>query len=160
MREFLKGLELDQETIDTIMAEYGKNVTGLREQLQEYKTKVGDYETQVKELNETIATNKESLENLEQLTNENKNLKADAQLNSTHVKKEFSRFVRSEVMDKVNDTTDFAKALEDYKKENPQYFGDTVVTKTQSSPNLTNGGTQAPTTSSIMNDLLRGNRNN
>ncbi len=63
-------------------------------------------------------------------------------------------------MDKVNDTTDFAKALEDYKKENPQYFGDTVVTKTQSSPNLTNGGTQAPTTSSIMNDLLRGNRNN
>ena len=26
MREFLKGLELDKETIDTIMAEYGKSV--------------------------------------------------------------------------------------------------------------------------------------
>ena len=25
MREFLKGLELDEQTIDTIMAEYGKS---------------------------------------------------------------------------------------------------------------------------------------
>ena len=34
MREFLKGLDLDKETIDTIMAEYGKNVQGLKEQIK------------------------------------------------------------------------------------------------------------------------------
>lgn len=161
MREFLKGLELDSETIDSIMAEYGKNVTGLKEQLQEYKAKVTDYEAKVTELNGTIESNKKSLENLETLTNENKTLKADAQLRDTKVKKEFSKFVRSEVMDKVNDKVDFATALEDYKKENPQYFGETVVVKTQTAPNLSNGQTP-PTTSSIMNDLIRGvnNRNN
>lgn len=32
MREFLKGLDLDNETVDTIMAEYGKNMQGLKEQ--------------------------------------------------------------------------------------------------------------------------------
>ena len=31
MREFLKGLELDKETIDTIMAEHGKLLTGTKE---------------------------------------------------------------------------------------------------------------------------------
>lgn len=36
-REFLKGLELDNEVIDSIMAEYGKGVQGLREQLEELK---------------------------------------------------------------------------------------------------------------------------
>lgn len=49
MREFLKGLELDKETIDTIMAEYGKNVQGLREQLDEYKTKANELELKFKE---------------------------------------------------------------------------------------------------------------
>jgi Phage minor structural protein GP20. len=31
MREFLKGLDFDQETIDTIMAEHGKLLTGVKE---------------------------------------------------------------------------------------------------------------------------------
>ena len=31
MREFLKGLDLDKELIDTIMAEHGKEITGLKE---------------------------------------------------------------------------------------------------------------------------------
>ena len=33
MREFLKGLELDSELIDTIMAEHGKLVTKDKEEL-------------------------------------------------------------------------------------------------------------------------------
>ena len=60
-------------------------------------------------------------------------------------------------MSNVNDETDFATALESYKKENPQYFGDTVVKKVQSSPNLT-GGAKEVTTNDIMNDILRGTR--
>ena len=39
-REFLEGLELDKETIDTIMAEYGKNTQGLREEKEKLKAQV------------------------------------------------------------------------------------------------------------------------
>ena len=64
MREFLKGLELDRETINTIMAEIGKQHQGLKEQIQEYRKKVNDYESQVKDLNSTIENNSKELENL------------------------------------------------------------------------------------------------
>lgn len=159
MREFLKGLDLDKETIDTIMAEYGKNVTGLKEQIEDYKKQVSDFEGQVKDLTEKNEKNEESLKTLETLTNENKDLKADIQLNGVNVKKEFSKFVRSEVMSRVDDKTDFSKALEGYKKENPQFFGDVQVKKVQTSPSL-NGGTPPETTNTIMNDLIRSVKNN
>lgn len=52
MREFLKGLELDKETIDSIMAEYGKNVQGLKEEKEELKNKITSYESDIKNLKE------------------------------------------------------------------------------------------------------------
>ena len=160
MREFLKGLELDKETIDSIMAEHGKLLTGLKEQVDDYRKEVESYKTQINELNSTIETNNKSLENLQTLTNENKDLKAELQMNGSNVKKEFSKFVRSEVMANVNDETDFTKALETYKKDNPQYFGEVVVKKVQSSPSLNTGGNQPQTTNNIMNDIIRGAKNN
>lgn len=93
------------------------------------------------------------------LTNEIKLLKAQIQVDNSNCKKEFSKFVTSEVMSLVNDTNDFESVLKDYKKNNPQYFGETVITKTQTAPSL-NNGTQPQTTSSIMNNLIRGARNN
>lgn len=157
MREFLKGLELDPETIDTIMAEYGKNVTNYKEAIESYKEEVNGYKQQVDELNGKLESDQKSLEDLQAITNENKDLKAQLQMSDSNVKKEFSKFVTTEVMSNVNDETDFATALESYKKENPQYFGDTVVKKVQSSPNLT-GGAKEVTTNDIMNDILRGTR--
>ena len=156
MREFLKGLELDEETIDTIMAEVGKGYTKLREEVDELKTQNLDYQGKINELNSTIEGNTKSLENLETLTNENKDLKAELQMRGSNVKKEFSKFVRNEIMSKVDDDNDFESVLDNYKKENPQYFGETVVKKVQSSPTLGNGETQPQTTNSIMNDILRG----
>lgn len=159
MREFLKGLELDKETIDTIMAEVGKQHQGLKEQIDDYKAQVEDYQNQVKELNGTIENNTKDLETLQNLTNENKDLKAQIQMSDSHVKKEFMKFVSNEVSSHVDDETDFATALESYKKENPQYFGETVVKKVQSSPNLSSGGAKETTTSDIMNDIIRGAKN-
>ena len=75
-------------------------------------------------------------------------------MNGSNVKKEFSKFVTSEVMSQVNDETDFATALENYKNENPQYFGETVVKKVQTSPKLNNNSGGA-NTNSIMNDVIR-----
>jgi chromosome segregation ATPase len=159
MREFLRGLELDEETVDTIMAEYGKNVTKFKEQVEEYKDKISGYDNQIKELNSTIEKNSKDLESLQNMTNENKNLKAQLQMSGSNVRKEFSKFVTNEVMSKVDDEHDFESVLKSYKKDNPQYFGEAVTHKVQTSPNLNGGGTTAPqTTNSIMNDILRSAR--
>ena len=163
MREFLKGLELDKETIDTIMAEHGKLITEAKEQILELKTQVNGFETEkqkyeskLKDYETKMLESKQSLKNYEDLTNENKQLKSQMQLNESNVKKEFSKFVANEVLSQVNDENDFASVLENYKKENPQYFGESIVKKVQSSPTLTGGTTQPQTTNDIMNDLLRG----
>lgn len=92
------------------------------------------------------------------LRNENKLLKATNKVANSDVKPEFLKFVTSEVMALVNDTTDFETALKNYKKDNSQYFGEVVVKKVQSSPNLGNGGIQGNTTNDIMNNILRSKR--
>lgn len=148
LRQFLKGMELETEQIDTIMAEVGKNFSTLKEERDSLKDKVKELEAS----NSDTAT---KLQNLDTLTNENKDLKAQLQMGDSNVKKEFSKFVRSEIMSKVDDKNDFESVLKEYKKDNPQYFGDTVIKKVQSSPNLNGGEPQAPTTNSIMNDILR-----
>lgn len=47
-REFLEGLELDKETIDTIMAEYGKTTQGLREERDNLKSQLSDANNEIK----------------------------------------------------------------------------------------------------------------
>jgi len=156
MREFLKGLELDEETIDTIMAEHGKHLTRLKEQVDDYKEKISDFDNQIKELNSSIATKDKDLESLQNMADENKSLKTQLQMSGSNVRKEFSKFVQNEIMSQVDDDHDFESVLNEYKKENPQYFSDPVTHKVQTSPNLNGGGATAPqTTNSIMNDLLR-----
>ena len=174
MREFLKGLELDKDVVEQIMTEYGKHlnsnkekendykeeITNLKSQINDLKDKNVDYEGKIKELNATITSNEEELKNLQSVTTENNDLKAQIQMSGSNVKKEFSKFVTSEVQSLVNDETDFATALENYKKENPQYFGEVQVKKVQTSPTLGNGDPTPQTTNSIMNDIIRGAKEN
>lgn len=49
MREFLKGLDLDAETINTIMAEYGKNFTELKEERDKLKDENKSLKSKVEE---------------------------------------------------------------------------------------------------------------
>ena len=51
MREFLKGLDLDKDTIDTIMAEHGKLITEAKEKNATLEDKVKTYEAKIDELN-------------------------------------------------------------------------------------------------------------
>lgn len=153
MRDFLKGLDLDKETIDTIMAEYGKNVQGLKEQIEEYK----GYKTENENLSNQLEEKEKTMKGFEDISNENKSLKAQLKLNENNIKKEFSKFVTSEIMSQVDDKNDFDTVLKSYKKDNPQYFGDTVIKKTQTSPSLNAGGDKPQTTNDIMNSILRGN---
>ena len=96
--------------------------------------------------------------NYDKVLKENEYLKASNKVAESDVKPEFKKFVTSEVMNLVNDTTDFETALKNYKKENTQYFGEVVVKKVQTSPTLA-GGTKPQTTNDIMNNLLRGTKN-
>lgn len=166
MREFLKGLDLDKETIDTIMAEHGKLITEAKEEIMNLKQQVNgfekekdSYERKLRDYENKTKTYDESLKNLQSITDENKDLKTQLQMSDSNVKKEFMKFVTSEVSSQVDDETDFATALENYKKENPQYFGETIVRKVQSSPTL-NGGSKETTTNDVMNDILRSAVNN
>ncbi len=52
MREFLKGLDLDSELIDTIMAEHGKLVTKDKEELQTLKSQMKELKENSKNANE------------------------------------------------------------------------------------------------------------
>ena len=96
------------------------------------------------------------MKGFEDVSNENKSLKAQLKLNENNIKKEFSKFVTSEIMSQVDDKNDLDTVLKSYKKDNPQYFGDTVIKKTQTSPSLNAGGDKPQTTNDIMNTILRG----
>lgn len=74
MREFLKGLDLDGELIDTIMAEYGKLVTKDKEELQTLKS-------QMKELKENSKNAEELQKQVDDLikANEEREAKAKAE---------------------------------------------------------------------------------
>jgi hypothetical protein len=55
MREFLKGLDLDSELIDTIMAEHGKLVTKDKEELQTLKSQMKELKENSKNADELQA---------------------------------------------------------------------------------------------------------
>jgi DNA repair exonuclease SbcCD ATPase subunit len=67
MREFLKGLELDKETIDTIMAEHGKIITESKEKISELEGKVKTYETKVSEMDKQFKDSQKIQEELNTL---------------------------------------------------------------------------------------------
>ena len=67
MREFLKGLDLDKETIDTIMAEHGKLITEAKEKNTTLENKVKEYETKIGELSSKAENNTKVQEELDTL---------------------------------------------------------------------------------------------
>ena len=116
-----------------------------------------------KEFLEWKKSNQSENEKLAELQNNNSakdkeinELKSLLKVKDSDVKKELKKFVSTEVMNMVNETTDFDTALKKYKTDNPQYFGETVIKKVQTSPNLSNGQAKETTTNSILNDILRG----
>lgn len=138
--------------IETRLAKAKKDMPS-KEELQAYnewkQTQKTEQEKNEELMNQLKTTNGT-------LTNENTKLKAQIQIMNSNVKKEFVRFVTSEVLAMTNDEVDLVSALKSYKKDNPQYFGDTVIKKTQTSPSLNAGGDKPQTTNDIMNNILRG----
>ena len=76
MREFLKGLDLDSELIDTIMAEHGKLVTKDKEELQTLKSELQDLKKTSKNAEELQAKYDELSKRIEE-DEANKKAKAE-----------------------------------------------------------------------------------
>lgn len=76
MREFLKGLGLDKETIDSIMAEVGKQHQGLKEQIDELKKTNEETESQLKTLKENSKNAEELQKKLDEITKADEERKA------------------------------------------------------------------------------------
>ena len=146
-----------QEEVNSIveerLAKAKKNMPS-KEELQQYNEWKETQKTEQEKINDKI--NQLQTNNVT-LTNENSQLKAQLEVLNNNAKKEFVRFITSEVLAMVNETTDLKTALKSYKKDNPQYFGDTIIKKTQTSPSLNAGGDKPQTTNDIMNSILRGN---
>src|SRR5690606_6095669 len=69
-REFLKSLELTDEQIEKIMAEYGKSINSYKEKIDELQglsEKVQSYEQQLNELQNTLKTKEQELAQIEEL---------------------------------------------------------------------------------------------
>lgn len=93
---------------------------------------------------------------LAEAKNEVIQLKSQNEAREAKCRPEFVKFVTSEVLAMNGD---FSANLKTYKKDNPQYFGETTARKTSTSGNLSGGSSGGTTTNEIMNDLLR-NRGN
>ena len=146
-----------QEEVNSIVEERlakAKKNMPTKEELQQYNEWKETQKTEQEKINDKI---NQLQTNNGILTKENSQLKAQLEVLNSNAKKEFLRFVTSEVLAMVNETTDLKTAIKSYKKDNPQYFGDTVIKKTQTSPSLNNGGDKLQTTNDIMNSILRGN---
>ena len=77
-----------------------------------------------------------------------KRVKVELELYKAKAKPEFVKFLTSELSDGQN--------LENYKKENPQYFVEENQKKISSSPRLNGGVALTETSNQRMNRLLRG----
>lgn len=117
MREFLKGLDLDGELIDTIMAEHGKLVTKDKEELQTLKS-------QMKELKENSKNADELQAKYDEL------VKANEEREAKQKAKEEDEILTNNIISIFGDkkfTSDYAKngLLNDIKSElnNPENKG-------------------------------------
>ena len=115
MREFLKGLDLDSELIDTIMAEHGKLVTRDKEELQTLKSQMKElkensknadelqkkYDELVKQNEEREALKKaEEEDNI--LTNNINSILGDKKFVNDYTKKSIINEVKNALKDKAN----------------------------------------------------------
>lgn len=148
-----------QEELDAIVQERlsrAKKDMPSAEELKAYRDWQESQKTEQEKYNDRIKKLEENYQNSE-LTN--KKLSAQLIVAESSVKKEFVKFVTNEVMEMVDDNTDVKTALSKYQKENPQYFGEVFIKKTQTSSKLGGDGSQGTTTNDIMNNILRGSRN-
>jgi len=126
MREFLKGLELDSEMIDTIMAEYGKLVTKDKEELASLKGEILNLQETSKNAIELQDKYNELTKQIEQ-ENASKKAKAEEEMlnqniinaigNKTFVNDYTKNSIINEVKSALKDEANVGKSAKDLFEE-------------------------------------------
>lgn len=135
MREFLKGLELDKETIDSIMAEYGKNVQSYKEAKEEAESKLKsveensktqtDWKSKFEELDGKIKqeeAERKAKEEDESLTNAILGSIGDKKFTSDYVKNGILADVKAEMKKQENVGKGVDKIVEELTKDKEGIF--------------------------------------
>lgn len=129
MREFLKGLELEKEVIDSIMAEYGKIITEEKEKVQEYKDKVSTYEAKIEELNSKVSNTEEIQKELEELRTRKNEEELDKKIRQSFGDKKFiNKYTENAFVEKLknglkeNPEAKVEELFEQYSKEDDKIF--------------------------------------
>ena len=162
MREFLKGLSLDDEVVESIMAEYGKKTQKLIAEKNEAEEIANSLEQEVSNnfnLQDELDDYKARYETL---NTDYTNIVNTQKVNDAKVDKQFTKFVMNEVSSLVTDEKNFDDCLSEYLQNNSQYIikDDTNKGKTGdffkmgSSVNLNGGQTTPQTPNSIFNDIV------
>lgn len=142
-----QGKTYTQDEVDNMInAALGKKLSGMptKEELAEFKNWKKSQKTEEEKKAEREAE-------FTKMTTELSRLKAEKKVTAANAKSEFSEFVAAKVLGMEGD---FDKNLEDFKKSNPQYFGETVIKKVSSSSTMAGSGSER-TTNEIMNEILR-----
>ena len=124
MREFLRGLEFDDETVDTIMAEYGKLVTKDKEEIQNLKSQIvnlkessgADWKTKFEELDAQIKkqeADKTAKEKDDMLTNNINQVFGDKRFVNDITK----NAIVNEIKTALNDSANAGKSAKDLFEE-------------------------------------------
>lgn len=126
MREFLKGLDLDSELIDTIMAEHGKLVTKDKEELQTLKSEIKELKENSKNADELQAKYDELAKKIEEETATKKAKEEDdiltKNINEAFGDKKFvNEFTKNAIMNEIKtalkDTNNMGKSAKDLFEE-------------------------------------------
>lgn len=104
-REFLKELGLEDETINKVMAEYGKSIQDLKpakEELETIQSEKKSLENQLNELQQTLASKDEDLKAIDDLKNQIENYK----LNELKVNVARQEGIPFELINRLNGKTE------------------------------------------------------
>lgn len=156
MREFLNGLELEAETIDTIMAEHGKLVTKDKEKITELTTKLDGFKDVSTKIDTLTAERDDYKTKYETEFNGRVTRENGDKISGAGIDDKFKDFVMSEVNKNVNNDTDFDKALKEYVEKNPQYKKNESTRKVNSSFSVSGGGKENASSNSAFNNAILG----
>lgn len=120
-REFLKGLGIEGDNLEKIMAEYGKSHTGnaemqqkvdsLSQQVESYKSQIDDRDKQLADLKKSVGDNENLKNQIKELQDSNKKSHDEAEAKLVSLQKKFA--VQNALRDaKAKDPELVSKALD------------------------------------------------
>lgn len=161
------GIEISDEQYDSFNKEFRKNyksVGEIKKTTDALNSTINDLQTKYDDLSNSSNQNDTKFKQLEQERDSYKSkfesvdkqygvLQSQFNVLEKGVDKKYAKFVASEVLNNVNETTDFDSAFDDYISKNPQFKEVTTKKVTTTIP-LKGNGNEPISTNQTMNDAI------